>query len=95
MAEASLSSSSARITLTNAKFEVLKFDGTNNFSMWQCEVLDVLCQQELDVAFEEKPNMMDDKEWIKINKQASGTIHLYLAKEQKYFVMRETSAKKL
>ncbi|KAH9688524.1 Integrase catalytic domain-containing protein [Citrus sinensis] len=56
MAEASSSSSSARTTVTNAKFEVEKFDGTNNFGMWQCEVLDVLCQQELDVAPKEKPD---------------------------------------
>lgn len=52
MAEASASSSSTRTTVTNAKFEKEKFDGSNNFSMWQCEVLDVLCQQELDVALE-------------------------------------------
>ncbi|KAH9771354.1 Integrase catalytic domain-containing protein [Citrus sinensis] len=95
MAEASSSSLSARTTVTNAKFEVEKFDGTNNFGMWQCEVLDVLCQQELDIAFEEKPDVMDDKEWIKINRQACGTIRLCLAKDQKYSVMRETSAKKL
>ncbi|KAH9679095.1 hypothetical protein KPL71_025975 [Citrus sinensis] len=95
MAEASSSSSSARTTMTNAKFEVEKFDGTNNFGMWQCKVLDVLCQQELDVALEEKPDMMDDKEWIKINRQACGTIRLCLAKDHKYSVMRETSVKKL
>ncbi|KAH9699236.1 Integrase catalytic domain-containing protein [Citrus sinensis] len=94
MAEASSSSSSTRTTVTNVKFEVEKFDGTNNFGMWQCEVLDVLCQQELDVALEEKPHMMDDKEWIKINRQACGTC-LCLAKDHKYSVMRETSAKKL
>ncbi|KAH9742736.1 hypothetical protein KPL70_003051 [Citrus sinensis] len=95
MAEASSSSSSTRTTVTNAKFEVEKFDGTNNFGMWQCELLDVLCQQELDVALEEKPDVMDDKEWIKINRQACGTIRLCLAKDQKYSVMREASAKKL
>ena len=95
MAEASSSSSSARTTMTNAKFEVEKFDGTNNFGMWQCAVLDVLCQQELDVALEEKSDVIDDKEWIKINRQACCTIHLCLAKDHKYSVMRETSTKKL
>lgn len=72
--------------MTNEKFEVEKFNSTNNFSMWQCEVLDVLCQQELELALEEKPNKIDDKEWIKINRQACGTIRLCLAKDQKYFV---------
>ena len=95
MVEAATASSSVRTTLTNAKFEVEKFDGTNNFGMWQCELLDVLCQQELDVALEEKPDVMDDKEWIKINRQACGTIHLCLAKDHKYFVVSETLAKKL
>ena len=54
MAEASSSSSSARTTVTNAKFEVEKF-----------EVFDILCQQELDITLEEKPDNMDEKEWIK------------------------------
>ncbi|KAG8495920.1 hypothetical protein CXB51_007502 [Gossypium anomalum] len=62
--------SSVRTTVTNVKFIVEKFDGTNNFGMWQCEILDVLCQQELDIALEEKPDKMDDKEWAKINRQA-------------------------
>ncbi|KAJ8638139.1 hypothetical protein MRB53_012406 [Persea americana] len=31
------SSSSAKTTVSNAKFEVEKFDGINNFGMWQCE----------------------------------------------------------
>ena len=95
MAEASSSSSSAMTTVTNAKFEVEKFDSTNNFGIQQCAVLGVLCQQELDVALEEKPDMIDDKQWIKINRHACGTIRLCLAKDQKYFVMRETSSKKL
>ncbi|TXG72398.1 hypothetical protein EZV62_000977 [Acer yangbiense] len=76
--------------VTNAKF-----DGTNNFGMWQCEVLDVLFQKELDIALEDKPSEMDDKEWEKINHQACGTIRLSLAKDQKYTVMKEKSAKKL
>lgn len=54
--------------MTNEKFKVEKFNSTNNFSMCQCEVLDVLCQQELELALEEKPNKIDDKEWIKINR---------------------------
>ena len=95
MAKASSPSSSARTTVTNAKFEVEKFDGTNNFGMWQCEVLGFLCQQELDVTLEEKSDMMEEKEWIKINRQACGTIRLCLAKDKKYSVMRETSVKKL
>ncbi|KAM1583756.1 hypothetical protein PS1_031576 [Malus domestica] len=43
----------ARTTVQNAKFEVEKFDGTNNFGMWQCEVKDVLAQQDLLAALGE------------------------------------------
>ena len=55
------SSSSAKTTISNAKFKVEKFDGTNNFGMWQCEVRDVLSQQELEIAVEDKPSDMKDE----------------------------------
>ncbi|GFZ19218.1 hypothetical protein Acr_27g0009570 [Actinidia rufa] len=88
-------SSGHRTTVSNAKFEVEKFDGTNNFGMWQCEVLDVLIQQDLDITLEAKPDDISEKDWAKLNRQACGTIRLCLAKDQKYFVMKETSAKEL
>jgi hypothetical protein len=84
-----------RNTVSNAKFEVEKFDGTNNFGMWQCEVLDVLYQQELDMTLEKWPDDISDKDWLKLNRQACGTIRLCLTKDQKYFVMKETIAKEL
>ncbi|KAM1416154.1 hypothetical protein ACFX2I_007730 [Malus domestica] len=52
----------ARTTMQNAKFEVEKFDGTNNFGIWQCEVKDVLAQQDLLAALEEKPEAMSKSE---------------------------------
>ena len=70
--ESSAKPSAVRTVISNAKFEVEKFDGTNNFGMWQCEVMDV-----------------------SINRQACSTIRLCLAKDQKYFFMRETKAKEL
>ena len=60
----------ARTTVQNAKFEVEKFDGTNNFGMWQCEVRDVLAQQDLDVALEEKPTSTSDADWQRMTKMA-------------------------
>ena len=67
--------------VSNAKFEVEIFDGTNNFGMWQCEVMGVLVQQELDITLEDKPEGMSYKDWEKINRQACGTIWLCLAKD--------------
>jgi hypothetical protein len=84
-----------RSVVSNAKFDVEKFDGRNNFGMWQCEVMDVLAQQELDVTLEDKPEEMSEADWKKLNRQACGTIRLCLAKDQKYFVMKETMAKEL
>ena len=46
-----------RMMVSNAKFEVEKFDVMNNFGMWQCEVMDVLVQQELDITLEDKPKV--------------------------------------
>jgi hypothetical protein len=39
---------------------VEKFDGKNNFGMWQCKVMNVLAQQELDVTLEDKPEEMSE-----------------------------------
>ncbi|KAM2825409.1 hypothetical protein COP1_035211 [Malus domestica] len=86
------SSGFARTTVQNAKFEVEKFDGTNNFGMWQCEVKDVLAQQDLLAALGEKPEAMSKSEWEKLNLWACSSIRLCLAKTQKYFVMREIVA---
>ena len=72
--------------VSNAKFEVEKFDETNNFGMWQCKVMDVLVQQELNIALDDKTAELSDKDWEKINRQACSTIRLYLTKDQKYFV---------
>ena len=83
------------MTVQNAKFEVEKFDGTINFGMWQCEVKDVLAQQDLDLTLKDKLEDMEEVEWNKFNRMACSTIRLCLAKPQKYFVMRETSAKSL
>ena len=95
LVESSTRPLAVRTTVSNAKFEVEKFDGTNNFGMWQCEVIDVLIQQELDIALENKLEEMSDKDWDKINRQACSTIRLCLAKDQKYFVMMEMKAKEI
>ena len=84
-----------RSVVSNAEFDVEKFDGQNNFGIWQCEVMDVLAQQELDVTLEDKPGEMSEADWKKLNRQACGTIRLCLVNDQKYFVMKESMAKEL
>ena len=55
--ESSAKPLAVRMMVSNAKFEVEKFDVMNNFGMWQCEVMDVMVQQELDITLEDKPKV--------------------------------------
>ena len=93
MAESSTKPLAIRTMISNAKFEVKKFDEMNNFGMWKYKVMDVWVQQELDIILEDKFERMLDKDWEKINRQACGTIYLCLANNQKNFVMREMKDK--
>ena len=55
--------------------------------------MNILVQQEFDIALEEKLKEICDKQWVKLNRQVCGTIRLCLANDQKYFVMKEAMAK--
>ena len=39
-----------------SKIDMVKFDGTNNFGMWRCEVMDVLNVQNLEETLELQEN---------------------------------------
>ena len=44
-----------------SKFEVARFDGTGNFGLWQTRVKDLLAQQSISRALnEKKPTKVDD-----------------------------------
>ena len=78
----SLTSSLITRIVSNAKFAVEIFDGSGHFGMWQGEVLDVLFQQWLDIAIEEKkPDGVGEEDWKIINRVACGTIRSYLSRE--------------
>ena len=40
----------------------------NNFCMWQCKVMDVLVEQELNIALEDKLVELSNIDWEKINR---------------------------
>ncbi|KAL0363820.1 UNVERIFIED_CONTAM: Retrovirus-related Pol polyprotein from transposon TNT 1-94 [Sesamum angustifolium] len=51
------------MAMAGAKFEVVKFDGTGNFGLWQTRVKDLLAQQGiLKVLWPQKPASMDDED---------------------------------
>ncbi|GJU65558.1 retrovirus-related pol polyprotein from transposon TNT 1-94 [Tanacetum coccineum] len=90
------SSNWARPVLTNVRLAVEVFDGTGHFGMWQSEVLDALFQQGLDIAVEEsKPEDVEERNWLTINRLACGTIRSCLSREQRYAFSKETFAYKL
>ena len=47
-----------------SKFEVARFDGTENFELWQTRVKDLLAQQSILRALnEKKPAKVNDDKW--------------------------------
>jgi len=54
----------------------MKFDGTNNFGMWRCKVMDALNALNLKdtLLLQEKPAETLEKDWNKINRTACGVI---------------------
>ena len=80
------------------KFEIEKFDGKNNFGLWQIKVRAILVQQELDETLngkEAKPAEVTDAAWTKMERKALSTLHLSLADEVLYNVASETTPAKL
>ena len=51
------------------KIDVVMFDGTNNFRIWRCEVIDALTASNLKdyLHLEEKPEETSEKNWNKMN----------------------------
>ena len=76
------------------KFDVEKFDGTDNFGLWQTRVKDLLTQQGILKGLQEtKPARLDDDVWEDMKMQAAATVRLCLADQVMYHVMEESSPK--
>ena len=82
------------INTSIAKIDVVKFDGTGNFGLWQRRVKDLLVQQGSVKALygkAKKPETMTDDEWEELNMKAVSTIRLCLANKLRYDVMDDVS----
>ena len=64
------------VNIHQSKIDVMKFDGTNNFGMWRCKVMDALNALNLEdtLLLQEKPTETLEKDWNKINRTACGVI---------------------
>ena len=76
------------MAMSGVKFEVVKFDGTGNFGLWQTRIKDLLAQQGILKALRpKKPDTMEAEDWEELQQRAAGTIRLCLADEIMYHVM--------
>ncbi|CAM6086364.1 unnamed protein product [Calypogeia fissa] len=67
--------------VTSAKYDVEKFTGHNNFTLWQVQMQDVLVSQGLGVILKGKPESMTDEDWEDYNARVLSMIRLHLGQE--------------
>ena len=69
-------STSVRTMNPYPRIDVVKFNGTNNFGMWRCEVIDALNASNLEdtLRLEKKRSTTTEEEWEKMNRSACGLI---------------------
>ena len=83
------------VNIHQSNIDVVKFDGTNNFSMWRYEVMDALTISNLQNSLlltEE----ISEKDWdkMKMNQTTCDVIRSCLTQNLRYYVMIETSTRK-
>ena len=70
--------------MSSTKYDVEKFCGKGNFSLWQRRMKDLLIQQGVHKALlgkEKKLETMKDVEWVEMDEKAASAIHLNLGDE--------------
>jgi hypothetical protein len=82
----------AGIGISFAKFNVMKFNGSENFGLWQRCVKDLLVQQGMVKAlYGTKLEGMADIDWKELEAKVVATIWLCLGDDVMYHVMDEES----
>jgi hypothetical protein len=83
----------AGISTFFVKFDMMKFDGSGNFRLWQRRVKDLLVQQGMVKAlYGTKLEGMADIDWKELEAKAMATIRLCLGDDVMYHVMDEESS---
>jgi hypothetical protein len=68
--------------MASIKFEAKKFNGKNNFSLWQRRIKDLLIQQRAHKALlgkVKKPEKMENDAWEEMDAKAASAIRLNLS----------------
>jgi hypothetical protein len=80
------------IGTSSAKFDVMKFDGSENFGSWQRRVKDLLVQQGMVKAlYGTKPKGMADMDWMELEAKVVATSRLCLRDDVMYHVIDKES----
>ncbi|CAM6117594.1 unnamed protein product [Calypogeia fissa] len=85
----------APLKVTSAKYDVEKFTGHNNFTLWQVQMQDVLVSQGLGVILKGKPESMTNEDWEDYSARALSMIRLHLGQEVLLQVYTEDTPIKL
>ena len=81
--------------IASTKFEVEKFNGNNNFSLWQRMMKDLLILQGVHKALlgkAKKPKKMENDVWEEMDAKAANAIHLNLSYKVIHNVIDEEKA---
>ncbi|GJS33684.1 hypothetical protein Tco_0532066 [Tanacetum coccineum] len=74
------------------RFDIEKFDGNNDFGLWQIKMRDLMVQQGYDAALEQLPADMEAREKAPLMKKAYSTLILCLGDCVLREVTKETTA---
>ena len=84
--------------MSRTKYDVEKFCGKGNFSLWQRQMKDLLIQQGVQKALlgkEKKLEMMKDVEWVEMDEEAASVIRLNLGDEVIHNILEAKTAKEV
>ena len=86
------------VKMSSAKYDVEKFCGKGNFSLWQRRMKDLLIQQGVHKALlgkEKKPKTMKDVKWVEMDEKVASTIRFNLGDEVIYNILEAKTAKEV
>jgi hypothetical protein len=75
--------------MANTKFEIEKFNGKNNFSIWQRRMKDLLIQQgthKVLLGKIKKPEKMENNVWEEMDATVASSIRLNLSYEESFTI---------
>ena len=84
--------------MLSTKYDVEKFCGKGNFSLWQRQMKDLLIQQGVHKALlgkEKKSETMKDVEWVEMDEKAASVICLNLGDEVIHNILETKTAKEV